>query len=155
MLPASTRANSGWLKGWSRHRSGSIASSGVRVTPKRLRFSNPRCRPPALGPFCNQVRRAIQKLGRRGPQKRAKVRQAKRTVPLRNVTIYSAMHGHGPHRVDVKKSPLKELRARGTAFVGNQLGGDPTPNVVKNLQRTLFYRADALQPLLLRPHQQA
>ena len=102
----------------------------------------------ALGPFCNQVRRAIQKLGGRAPQRRLKARRTKRTVPLRHITIYSALYGSGPHRVDVKKSLLKELRARRTAFVGNQLGGDPTPNVVKDLQLDFSYRGERKQVII-------
>jgi hypothetical protein len=100
----------------------------------------------ALGPFCNQVRRAIQKLGRAKPARRShNARGMKRTPPLRYVTIHSAQYGSGPHRLDVKKSLLKELRARRTAFVGNQLGGDPTPNVMKDLRLDFSFRGDRKQ----------
>ncbi len=59
---------------------------------------------------------------------------------LSHVIIHSALYGSGPHRVDVRKSLLKTLRARRAAFVGNQLGGDPTPNVMKDLQLDFSYR---------------
>ncbi len=100
----------------------------------------------ALGPFCNQVRRVIERLGPiNAARKRPRARQATSAPKLRNVIIHSAMYGAGPHRVDVKKAIMKELRARGAAFVGNQLGGDPTPNVVKDLQLGFSFRGNRKQ----------
>lgn len=93
----------------------------------------------ALGPFCNRVRLAIKK--RKPIQSAVRSRHAKTASgKLRNVVIHKALYGAREHRVDVKKAILKEFRARGSVFVGNQLAGDPCPNVVKDLQLDFSYR---------------
>lgn len=92
----------------------------------------------ALGPFCNQVRLAVKKHKPVRGATRARPRSKARK--LRNVTIHEALYGAREHRVDVKKALLKELLARGSAYVGNQLGGDPCPNTPKDLQLEFSFR---------------
>jgi predicted nucleotide-binding protein with TIR-like domain len=92
----------------------------------------------ALGPFCNQVRLALKKWE---PVHKGQNRtRTSASVKLRNVVIHSALYGAREHRLDVKKALIKEFRARGSVFVGNQLAGDPCPNVVKDLQLDSSYR---------------
>ena len=101
----------------------------------------------ALGPFCNQVRlalkrrRLIRKTTGSGPRRG-------RSGTLRNVAIHKALYGVREHRVDVRKALLKELRARGSAYVGNQLAGDPSPNTPKDLQLEFSYRGTRQQVVL-------
>lgn len=95
----------------------------------------------ALGPFCNQVRRAMQGAA---PLRKQRARRAKR-ISLTHVTIHSAMYGAGPHRRDVKQALLKELHKTGTAYIGNQLAGDPTPNTKKDLQLDFTFRGQRQQ----------
>ena len=85
----------------------------------------------ALGPFCNRVRAALRKKN----AIRKRVRPARQAAPtLAGIVIHSAMYGARMHRVDVRKALISELRRTGSAYVGNQLGGDPAPNTPKDLK---------------------
>ena len=84
----------------------------------------------ALGPFCNQVRRALR---RKGALRVLPAKKPPKSSSLKGVTIHSAMYGVREHRIDVKAKLLAELRRSGSAYIGNQLGGDPTPNSPKDL----------------------
>jgi hypothetical protein len=98
----------------------------------------------ALGPFANQVRRSLKK--------RNAIRRQRSNEPagsrLRGTTIHSAMYGIRSHRVDVKKKLIAELRKNGTAYIGNQLGGDPAPNTPKNLELDFTYKGKRQQVVL-------
>lgn len=93
----------------------------------------------ALGPFCNQVRRALQKHRPRRPRM-AKARIRKPVSRLRHLTIHSALYGVPHHRIDVKAALVKELQGEAAALIGNHLGGDPRRGVAKTLQLDFSFR---------------
>jgi hypothetical protein len=100
----------------------------------------------ALGPFCNQVRRAIKKYG---PVPSLPSRPPRPpVVRLRHVDIHSARYGAGDHWRDVKSALVSELKQHGVAYAGNQLGGDPCPGKAKELQLDFTYRGERQQVVL-------
>ena len=94
----------------------------------------------ALGPFCNHVRRALK---RRGAirQHRTSVRRRGRRTRL-SVTIHSALYGTPSRQINVKDALMRELKTRGFAHVGNQLGGDPQRGAVKTLRLDFSYQGE-------------
>jgi hypothetical protein len=96
----------------------------------------------ALGPFCNRVRTALR--GRNAVRRRAKGARQSATT-LAGITIHSAMYGARMHRVDVRKALIRELRKTGSAYIGNQLGGDPAPNTAKALELDFSYKGQRQQ----------
>jgi hypothetical protein len=92
----------------------------------------------ALGPFCNQVRRQLRKVGLRVK------RPVRRLLRRGDLVVEKASYGARRHRVDVTEA-LNRLIKKGrlAAYVGNQLGGDPCPNVRKDLQITYSFKGTA------------
>jgi predicted nucleotide-binding protein len=100
----------------------------------------------ALGPVCNQIRKSVKKLKFLN---RAKRRPARGAAVSSRVTIESALYGSGRRRVDVKGAISKELRrGKRNIFVGNQLGGDPTPGREKDLRVKFSYRGEKYEAVI-------
>ena len=92
----------------------------------------------ALGPFCNQVRRALKKARARRPSVRPAGRPRARSVG--NVSIHSAEYGVGASWRDVKRPLLEGLRRVGAVRVTNDLAGDPQRGTAKTLRLDFTYR---------------
>jgi Predicted nucleotide-binding protein containing TIR-like domain len=109
-----------------------------KFDPKR----NDRNLSAALGPFCNRVRAALRKRN----AVRTPVKSARQTVvSLAGIVIHSAMYGARMHRIDVRKALINELRRTGSAYIGNQLGGDPAPNTQKDLKLDFSFKRQRQQ----------
>lgn len=109
----------------------------------------------AVGPFCEQVREEIVKLGPL-PGRTVKISKKpaapKRTVKVRkrakkpkgNLVIIEALYGLRDHRVNVAHK-LNSLIQNDKlhVYVGNQLAGtDPCPNVKKDLRVKYRFKGD-------------
>ena len=65
---------------------------------------------------------------------------------LGNLVIISASYGYGDHRVDVSQQLNDAIKdGKLHALVGNQLAGDPYPNVVKDLVLEYKFRDQMFQ----------
>lgn len=95
----------------------------------------------ALGPFCNQVRRALKRRGAIRQHRTSQKRHGKRKR-LSDVIIHSALYGIPFHWINVREALVRELKTRGFARAGNQLGGDPEHGVVKTLKLDFTYRGE-------------
>jgi predicted nucleotide-binding protein len=87
----------------------------------------------ALGPFCNQVKRAMKS---RGTLHRSNASGTPgRTQMPRHIKIHEALYGVEERRFDVRTRVIGELRKHGTVYIGNQLSGgdDPCHGILKNL----------------------
>jgi len=102
----------------------------------------------AFGPFCNAVRGQIR---RRGKRVRSQVRlNAKRgTVRKGDLLIVEARYGGRDHRVDVTRQLNDAIvDSKLHIFAGNQLAGDPCPNVPKDLKVSYRYKNQELQKVV-------
>jgi len=92
----------------------------------------------ALGPFCEEVREQIEKLGTFVRKRRATRRRRRAKAEL---VILEALYGAKDHRVNVAhKLTSLVIKNRLHAYVGNQLGGDPCPNTPKDIRVTYEFR---------------
>lgn len=96
----------------------------------------------ALGPFCNRVRAALRK--RSAVRRRVKAARPA-AASLAGIVIHSALYGARMHRIDVRKALMSELRRTGSAYIGNQLGGDPAPNTPKDLELDFSFKGQRQQ----------
>ncbi len=87
----------------------------------------------ALGPFCQDVREQVRKLGRLKAGRHGNG-QRRRPRPIVDLEIIEATYGARDRHIDVT-SKLRSLIDRGRlhVYVGNQLGGDPVKHVRKDL----------------------
>jgi predicted nucleotide-binding protein len=88
----------------------------------------------AFGPFCNQVRQQIQTARIRIHSAKGRVPRKNRSLSKRDLVIIEAAYGIQDHRVNVTtqlNAAIKDNKLH--IYVGNQLAGDPCPNMPKNL----------------------
>jgi hypothetical protein len=97
-----------------------------------------------LGPFCNQLRRALRKREALRPR-RAPASRQEREMGARCVTIHSALYGVAGSWLDVKIPLVKALKRDGVAQASNKLAGDPQCGVVKTLRLDFSYRGERRQ----------
>jgi len=94
----------------------------------------------SLGPFCNDVRSELRKLGLVRKKKGSRGRS---TGPRDkgDLKIVEALYGARHHRINVAHQ-LNSLIHNGTlhVYVGNQLGGDPCPTIRKDLVVRYVYK---------------
>jgi hypothetical protein len=94
----------------------------------------------SLGPFCNEVRSELDKLGHIRKPKADKGR-SKRPREKGDLRIIEALYGARDHRINVAHK-LNSLIHNGKlhAYIGNQLGDDPCPNLRKDIIVKYVYK---------------
>ena len=66
-----------------------------------------------------------------------------------SLRIFSALYGTRDHRINVAPYLRSKVKANSlNVFVGNQMGGDPTPNVRKDLRLEYEYCGSAKYAVL-------
>lgn len=99
----------------------------------------------AFGPFCNAVRSQVRRRGKRGRPSRIRASVDPRTVRDGDLLIIEGRYGYEDHRVDVTKQLNDAIVDKKLhIFVGNQLAGDPCPNVPKNVIVRYTYKNQIL-----------
>jgi hypothetical protein len=111
----------------------------------------------AFGPFCNQVRRELRRKGRRVRSRHRNARRpstakgdlATPSTPKGDLLITGARYGIRDHRVDVTQQLNDAVIAdKLHIFVGNQIAGDPSPNVPKNMIVKYKYKGSECEKIV-------